>query len=235
MDDPASDEPPRKLNRSSFGDGPEFAVDADQEWQYLLSVAPEVQFRRIAEQWHWVDQLHWSGLPWEEQERFWHPFAAEDACKNRLVALIGIAAASHSKALALLNSALEESGRRADAIKEGRYGDHERTMLAVLGIQFAELVDSGDHDTLGKMAAILKAGALVIPKNHRGGEYSDAGIMLRAFCKLHLATRSLPTKKQLRTECGIGDSDEELAKAKRLRKHLGLSGLPEGRSSGARK
>jgi hypothetical protein len=235
MDDPASDEPPQKLNRSSYGDGPEFAVEADQRWQDLLSAAPEEQVQRIAEQRHWVDQLHWSGLSREEQEQFWHPFAAEDACENRLAALMGLAVANNSKALALLNAALEESGRRADAIKEGRFGDDERTMLAVLGLQFAELVDSGDHDTLGKMAAILKAGALVIPPKNRGGEHSDPGRMLRAFCKLHLETRSLPTKKQLRTECGIGDSDEELAKAKRLRKHLGLSGLPEGRSSGARK
>ena len=91
-------------------------------------------------------------------------------------------------------------------------------------IGFAEIVRKRDVSALRRMVKIFENGGL--PQGERGGLDSEDGCMLEKFVELHMASRSLPTKKALREACKIGGLNPEEVAAARMKK-LGLSGLPE--------
>jgi len=86
--------------------------------------------------------------------------------------------------------------------------------------------------------------ALGRPQDEVPGSHGDIGAtvqkeVFRRFCELHIKDGKLPTKAEVRKACQLGNAAKDASsageKVRRAYKALGLSGLPEGRGSGAKR
>jgi hypothetical protein len=199
-----------------------FKVDANESWNRIQSLSIEEQRGSVLTDLHFLIHLHDIDLPLEIRKRFFKNFTNQAARKARDVAIDGLIYTNYEREFLLLHSARDFFRERA----AGKFkGDHMAALgeMTTFAIPFAEIIESRDTGALRRMIAIIESKR--IPDGSRGGVGSEEGYMLEKFCELHLATRSLPTKKALREACGLGDlSDEKLA-SKRIKK-LGLWGLP---------
>ncbi|MCX6880759.1 MAG: hypothetical protein NTW21_44185 [Verrucomicrobia bacterium] len=203
-------------------EGMTLKVDVDEAWKRLLSDAPQKQVASISTGFHFLIHLGCMALPYAIKTRFLSHYSAPKAIKARDIAIDGLVAVNHERELHIL----EQAGAFHHNLTTGKYRDDDDRMnmdMLLFAVGFAEVVYKRDAAALRRMINIIEAGRM--PPGERGGVGSADGYMLEKFCELHLATRSLPTKKRLRNECGLGGLENEKIAAKRMKK-LGLWGLP---------
>ena len=197
-------------------------IDVDTDWKRLLADTPQDQVAEISTGFHFLIHLGAMRLPYSIKTRFLSCYSAPAAVKARDVAIDGLVSVNHEAELHIIREAAEFQHNRL----AGKYRDkpdQAHSDMTLFAIGFAEIVQRRDAAALRRLISIIEAGKM--PDGERGGIGSADGEMLEKFCKLHLASRSLPTKKQLRNECGLGSLEDEKMATKRMRK-LGLWGLP---------
>jgi hypothetical protein len=202
--------------------GTKLDIDADKDWKRLLEESPEEQVAAIAWDLHFLIHLGWMDLPHAIKTRFFSEYTKPAAIKTRGVAIDGLIASNYDNEMDLVTSAAQfHRDRHAGRYKDRLEDAHCDAVL--IAARMGEIVAGRDVAALRRMIAILESRGL--PQGDRGGISSEDGYMFRKFCELHIQTRSLPTKKQLREACGLGDRSWEKLASKRMRK-LGLWGLP---------
>jgi len=197
-------------------------IDIDAHWKEFLADTPQNRVSAISTGYHFVIQLGCMDLPRAIKTRFLAHYTTRAADKARSVAIDGLVSVNHEAELHIIREAAQFQQNRA----EGKYldkPDQAHMDMTLFAIGFAEIVQRRDAAALRRMISIIEAGKM--PDGERGGIGSADGDMLEKFCELHLESRSLPTKKQLRQACGFGDESWEKLASKRMRK-LGLWGLP---------
>ena len=197
-------------------------VDVDADWKELLADTPQNQVSAISTSYHFLIQLGCMRLPYAFKTRFLAHYSAPAAVKARDVAIDGLVSVNHEAELHIIREAAEFQHNRT----EGKYRDKPEQAhldMTSFAVGFAEIVQKKDVPALRRMINVIEARG--IPDGERGGIGSADGYMLEKFCELHLATRSLPTKIQLRNACGLGSLEDENQATKRMKK-LGLWGLP---------
>lgn len=211
--------------------------DIDFYWRTLLEEQADDRAEAIC-----LDGVHWFGLlrhidlPQQTKDSFWSAFRKAEAVENRREALIGLKQARRNAEVSILNdtkkaiSALDASSRMQiyhmmNDNKEGilREINFSTLIMSNIGHKFAKLVRSGDYKAFDKISEILKNGIEIDSATSKGGEFTTDGIVLRKFVDLHVESRSLPTKKELREKSGLG---RDMKAAGKSMKKLGLSGLP---------
>lgn len=200
----------------------EIDVDPDMAWQDVLDEGSREQVASVADSYHFAIQLQVIELPLAMKKQFWQHYAKPDAEDARTRAYLGLAHRNHLEEFKLVQDAISYQRRTG----EGFYREDQKRFLEggwQIGYKFSELIAVGDAPALRRIANIIEAGG--IPEGRRGGIASEDGYMLENFVKLHLASRCLPTKKQLRAACGLNAIEDKKLADKRMRK-LGLWGLP---------
>jgi hypothetical protein len=197
-------------------------IDVDEHWNGVLERTAEDRLGFVSSPFHFLIHLQHMDLPDAIKDRFYSNYSKPSAVKARDVALWGLVGSNYSNEMTIIHAAEDFNQRRA----EGFYKDHpdlfEMNLLG-FAIGFADILRDGNTSALRRMVKILESGGL--PQSERGGLDSEDGYMLEKFVELHMASRSLPTKKALREACKIGGLNPEEVAAARMKK-LGLSGLP---------
>lgn len=206
-------------------------------WRYLKAKEEVDRMDAVAHEFHWSVVLPHLDAPIEAKQAFFAAFRQPGAHTNRKRALFGLALINHEDELKLLRDAVrtwrtfEKPLTGSPGLGPGRvfneWSENYRQQTATIGHRFAKIIGERDHKKLSSLAAIVKAGGIETTEKSRGGPLSMDGKMLRAFIDLHLADRGLPTKKALRTACGLTDSNKDKLAANKSMRSLGLSGLPE--------
>ncbi len=199
-----------------------FKVDADKNWQELNLLPIHERREQSISILHFLIQIHEIDLPENIKNRFLQFYCAPDAIKARDVAFSGLTHSNHKRESEMIDCAQDflaqrDHGKFKDDLNEGLFA------LAPIALQFAEIIEKRDVPALRRIIAIIESRG--IPEGSRSGAGSEDRYMLEKFCELHLATRSLPTKKALRKACGLSDRVDEKLATKRMKK-LGLWGLP---------
>lgn len=197
-------------------------IDVDKWWQTLLAMPPAERVGAALSPWRITINMVGVELPDRIKNRFLDHFLDPEAEDARAVALGGLVAANHDREMGIIESARQFDRRRLAGEYAGRLEDAAGDMI-LFAPCFAEIVANRDVSSLRRMINILEAGGL--PAGERGGIGSADGYMLEKFAELHVASRSLPTKKALRDACGLGKNEDEKISSKRMNK-LGLRGLP---------
>jgi hypothetical protein len=83
-----------------------------------------------------------------------------------------------------------------------------------------------DHDAPKRLHHLLKNPD--VATDPKGDQLSVSGKIFTAFIQLVVENEALPTKKEVRTRAGLGDSQSALSAASEKYRELGLQGLPEG-------
>ena len=165
---------------------------------------------------YWMSAAQWMDHPGEVKKTFMDAFMKPGTMKARMTAAMGLSAANHGPAQAIIDSA-REIQRKMDAGGSPAPGGDCNAALTALGAAMVRVVDGGHHTTLTNAAKLLK-GDSEAPKK---GAFSQVpGEVWKAFCQHHLETGLLPTKKQLDNLSGVKDG-------RKIRGPLGLNGLPE--------
>ncbi len=196
-------------------------VDPDQNWLDLKSLPIEDQRNQVLTDLHFLIHLGTIDLPYSIKTRFFDYFTKPECNHSREVAKWGIVESNYSNEAHLVESALKFSHDR----KSGKIQSQDAFFrsTASLALEITEIIEKRDVAALRRIISIIENKG--IPEGSRGGVGSEDGYMLEKFCDLHLATRSLPTKKALRDACGLGAREDEKMASKRMDK-LGLKGLP---------
>lgn len=216
----------KRIATISYGDGEiqtPIEIDVDEHWDGVLERTPEDRLNFVSSPFHFLIHLQHMDLPAAIKDRFYAHYSKPSAVKVRDVALWGLVASNYGNELSILHSVDDFNERRTAGWYKDRPGLFDMDMLR-FAIGFAEIVRKRDVSAFRRMEKILKSGGL--PQGERGGLDSEDGFMFKNFVELHLASRSLPTKKALREACRIGGLNPEEVAAARMKK-LGLSGLPE--------
>jgi hypothetical protein len=199
-----------------------FDVDVDAHWKRFLGDTPPNQLGSISTDLHFLIQLGCMDLSYPIKTRFLKFYSDPSKIKHRGISINGLVSTNYEAELNILREAALFQHKRTT----GKYRDNldvAHMDMTSFAVEFAEIVQRRDVPALRRMINIIEAGG--VPSGERGGVGSADRYMLEMFCKLHLATRSLPTKKQLRNACGLGKLEDEKLAAKRMKK-LGLWGLP---------
>lgn len=206
----------------SFDGLPTIKTNADKEWEKLQSLPIQERREKSISILHFVIQIHVIDLPEKIKARFLKHYCEPKAIHARDVAFSGLKQTNARRSCEMIdcvNDFLRSRDQNdfADDSEDGLYA------LAPIALQFAEIVEKRDVTALRHIIALIESKGTI--EGARGGIGSEDGYMLEKFCDLHLATRSLPTKKALRDACGLGERIDEKTAAKRMKK-LGLWGLP---------
>jgi hypothetical protein len=218
--DPGPDpqDPYERIVASSVGD--DGRIDRGKYWRLFRDASPEVQLDAIAEGTgkHWgivrsglnVDRIGWLVF----RAHYTDP-AAEIV---RAEALHGLRWVNYEEARAFLELT--------------RDCDMDRTDLGfrILSEVLIAKIKNFDHKFFSDVAGMLKSRGVPKSEKPRGGAGSDMGVIFRAFCRLHTDTAGLPTREEVREECGFGSSDSAVKRAGRCLRDLGLAGLPEAKA-----
>ena len=200
---------------------------APEQWKALAKMAESDVNSSVIDCWHWIIVLPVMDISPAAKSKFARAFETPDAAKERQKALHGLKANNFMAESDLIDWAKAWYNSLLETVANGDAAGEEitRSFLGEIGERFAALARSGDYKSFERMAAIIKNGGT--PVSDRGGEHSEPGIMIRHFIRLHIASRGLPSKKELRVACGLTDSIEDKNAARRTMIKLGLSGLPE--------
>jgi hypothetical protein len=212
-------------------------VNVDEMWNRLLEQPFDKQLQTIAHIDHFAHHVDHLGLSKEHADRFIEVYRNPIAVRARQVAVHGLVNANYSNAISILQNAADCVERGA-IIRGEMQTSHsmewihqsQKTALFCLGARLAEIVAMGEYKQLEQMAKILKGDKKDLDHNKRGGEHAERGNMFREFCRLHVASRALPTKKQLRAACGYGEDNQSVKVASDNMKDLGLGALPEAKA-----
>lgn len=209
-----------------FGGGLVLPIVPSQHWEKLFQESDKERQESVIDEMHWLVVLHDMDLPQDAKDRFWQAFSEPAAITERKKALHGLTFVNYEKERDFLNNANWEHESREQDLAAGNTDSLKMGWndLASIGMQFAAMVHARDYKAFERMAKILKEGKTPVSDTPKGGEHSDAGHMIRQFIRLHLESRSLPTKKELRGACGMA---KDMKRASDLMKTLGLSGLPQ--------
>lgn len=215
----------KQITTITKGSLPALNLDAGESWKEWVSLTPSERCEEMGT-WHFTIHLPHMDLPPRIKKRFWNHFSCAKAEIARAVAAMGTKAANHCSEMSLALDAIGfhqdiKSGRIKNELKNGK-----NPGLAIAA-KFSEMAfsvaKSGDAAPLRRLITILESNML--PIGDRGGISSEDGFMLQQFTELHTATRSLPTKAELRKACGLNKLDDKKLADKRMKK-LGLAGLP---------
>jgi hypothetical protein len=191
-------------------------------WKAVDDMPNDTRLHYVSSPFHFMIVLKHMELPELVKERFLYHYTASAAEKARDVALLGIVGSNYSKEISIINAAVEFH----QALLDGTYADHpdrlENDMLP-FALSFAKIAHSFDVQAIERMLRIVKVRGL--PPGVRGGEDSKSREMFERFEELHVYTRSLPTKMELRKACGLADLADAKVASVRMKK-LGLAGLP---------
>lgn len=206
----------------SYAGLPSIKIDPDKHWQDLKSMPIQDQRESVTTVLHFLFQIHEINLPQKIKERFLQYYCDQSAIMARDVAFKGLTEKNRAEVLLLVSITQSFIDSRnnsefADNLEDGLHA------LAPIGFKFAEIIEKRDVAALRRIINIIESKGA--SEGSRGGIGSEDGCMLEKFCDLHLATRSLPTKKALRDACGLGAREDEKLATKRMKK-LGLWGLP---------
>jgi hypothetical protein len=206
-------------------------ASVDRKWAELKKSPSEERLDCILDPTHWLTALPAIDLPEEIKDRFFANFTEPEAIRNRRVAHRGLTAANYSKEAELVDAVLSYGDQKKGIFEGKRDAIHDPELLMInahsICEDFCELIEEGNIPALRRIINIVENG-MRVPISQRGGHSSVAGQMLLQFSSLHIYSRSLPTKKQLREACGLGDRADEKV-ATKMMKDLGLFGLPTAR------
>ncbi|MES2658141.1 MAG: hypothetical protein V4689_05960 [Verrucomicrobiota bacterium] len=215
----------KRITTWHFGDLP-VPVDADEQWDDMKNSTFAEQIEKIADGFFWIIQLPWIDLPATIRETFWEEFMSPGKERARKIAVFGLKYCNNEELFQLLLDSIGcEKSRSSGKFKDSP--DYALQSFALIGVKFAEMASKKDHRIFQQMADIIKAGG--IDGGVKGGEDSFNGQVIRDFCQLVLAERTLPTKKQLRESLGLSDDKVDTEKLRIALKELGLGGLPRNR------
>ena len=211
--------------------GHKLHVSIDRKWTELKKSPSEERLDCILDPTHWLTALPAIDLPEEIKDRFFANFIDPEAMRNRQIAHRGLTAANYSKEAQLVDAVLSYGDQKKRIFEGKRDAIHDPELLMInarfICEDFCDLIEEGNIPALRRIINIVENG-IRVPSSQRGGLGSVAGQMLLQFSSLHIYSRSMPTKKQLREACGLGDRVDEKVAAKMM-KELGLSGLPTAR------
>jgi hypothetical protein len=209
--------------------GLSYEADVERHWECLLADPVKDQLATVADGMHWLTVLPWLSGSKDQRNKFWSIYDDAEAGRMRLVATYGLAATNYAPDRDFLNLAAMAHDNRQEAISPATGTEKKQkaswSEMALLGLQFAEMIAKRDHNRLLRLSQIVKAGGTPIKQDKdklRGGPKSPAGKMFRQFVLLHIKSRELPTKKELREACGM-----DVKTANKVMKSLGLLGLPQ--------
>jgi hypothetical protein len=203
----------------------------DRIWTELKKIPNQERLDSMVDPKYWLVALPAMDLPEEIKTRFFESFTKPEAIRNRKVAHLGLTTANHETEAQLVDYVMRNEDIKQEVFSGRRNAlyDPENVLMNYesIGEKFSELIVQGNIPALRRIIAIIENGQ-VAPNSQRGGLGSVAGQMLLQFSSLHIYSRSLPTKKQLREACGLGDRADEKV-ATKMMKDLGLFGLPTAR------
>lgn len=192
--------------------------DIEAHWAALESLPPGQQAEAICTRvtdhdvvpvWTPVYGVHWRVIlphldfPDTFKDVFWHEFSKPEAVQGRKATLRGLTLARRERALTLLEAAKSAStpfNRLLDLPQESRVGAYfdalqdSQDSLAVLGKWLVDHIEAGNFKIFEQIAGLLKGRC---QGDHDEDEPSNDRIVLGIFITLHVAERTLPSKKAI--------------------------------------
>ncbi|MCH7227337.1 hypothetical protein [Haloferula sp. A504] len=206
-------------------------IDADKYWSEFSGkdFDPD-QIREMADSYFWEVMLKHMDNTTAEKRAFWKAFYPYEKWRNRHRAIDGLVASRHRAETELLKAAEMAYKRKFLYFGDGEppellaYDEGREWTVGRIGDEFCRMAALPQEERSKAFERLLKAASGKISADKSQVEKRKAW---EAFCRYVIDNERLPTILAFNHKAGFLKQDHGDSNSEKIRKKLGLSGLPK--------